>query len=97
MKKLIKFAVRIAASLPVIIAAGTSHAATPKGPDARPTQFSASQPGEQELASLFVAPPNHGPIVLVASRFKEPGDKGRPDIFGPPGKPVIGPPGKSGY
>ena len=29
----------------------------------------------------------------LASRFKPPGDSGRPDIFGPPGKPVIGPPG----
>ena len=28
------------------------------------------------------------------SRFKAPGDQGRPDIFGPPGKPVIGPPGQ---
>lgn len=28
-----------------------------------------------------------------ASAFKEPGDKGRPDIFGAPGKPEIGPPG----
>ena len=30
---------------------------------------------------------------ILASRFKEPGDKGRPDSFGPPGKPDIGPPG----
>lgn len=29
-----------------------------------------------------------------AAKFKDPGDKGRPDIFGPPGKPVIGPPGQ---
>ena len=30
---------------------------------------------------------------ILASRFKGPGDKGRPDVFGPPGKPDIGPPG----
>ena len=30
---------------------------------------------------------------ILASRFKGPGDKGRPDKFGPPGKPDIGPPG----
>ena len=30
----------------------------------------------------------------LASRFKEPGDTGRPDIFGPPGPPEIGPPGQ---
>ncbi|MCW5713420.1 MAG: hypothetical protein KIT43_02730 [Bauldia sp.] len=34
------------------------------------------------------------PDSTFASRFKEPGDTGRPDIFGPPGKPVIGPPGQ---
>lgn len=32
-------------------------------------------------------------FYLLASRFKGPGDKGRPDSFGPPGKPDIGPPG----
>ncbi|MGD9740797.1 MAG: hypothetical protein AB7O56_03440 [Bauldia sp.] len=32
----------------------------------------------------------HGP----GSKFKPPGDTGRPDIFGPPGKPDIGPPGQ---
>lgn len=32
--------------------------------------------------------------TTFASRFKGPGDTGRPDIFGPPGKPVIGPPGQ---
>jgi hypothetical protein len=32
--------------------------------------------------------------TAFASRFKQPGDHGRPDIFGPPGKPVIGPPGQ---
>jgi hypothetical protein len=97
MSKWIKLLMRLAASLPVIIGAGASHASTPKGPDTRPTQFNAQNSGEQELASLFVAPSNEAPVVHVASRFKEPGDKGRPDIFGSPGKPVIGPPGKSGY
>jgi hypothetical protein len=29
----------------------------------------------------------------LASRFKPPGDHGRPDLFGPPGPPEIGPPG----
>jgi hypothetical protein len=35
-------------------------------------------------------------VVLLAKGgpFKGPGDKGRPDLFGPPGKPVIGPPGQ---
>jgi hypothetical protein len=28
------------------------------------------------------------------SRFKPAGDQGRPDLFGPPGTPVIGPPGQ---
>jgi hypothetical protein len=37
------------------------------------------------------------PPVRVAARFKDLDDHGRPDLFGPPGKPVIGPPGKSGY
>lgn len=29
----------------------------------------------------------------LVSRFKAPGEKGRPTIFGPPGPPEIGPPG----
>ena len=29
-----------------------------------------------------------------AARFKDADDKGRPDIFGEPGKPDIGPPGQ---
>ncbi len=37
---------------------------------------------------------SHKADSAFASRFKEPGDHGRPDIFGPPGKPVIGPPGQ---
>jgi len=35
--------------------------------------------------------------VLLAARFKDRSDKGRPDIFGDPGVPAIGPPGLSGY
>lgn len=31
---------------------------------------------------------------VLASRFKDPGDKGRPDSFGPPGQPDIGAPGQ---
>ncbi|MGH6923306.1 MAG: hypothetical protein ACRED5_06160 [Propylenella sp.] len=35
--------------------------------------------------------------VQLAARFKDKDDHGRPDLFGPPGPPVIGAPGKSGY
>lgn len=97
MAKWIKLMIRVAASLPMIVGGGVTHASAAKGPDTRPTQFNSQKAGEQELASLFIAPPQKDAVVHVASRFKEPGDKGRPDIFGPPGKPVIGPPGKSGY
>lgn len=31
---------------------------------------------------------------ILAARFKDKGDKGRPDSFGPPGPPDIGPPGQ---
>lgn len=35
--------------------------------------------------------------VQLAARFKDKDDHGRPDLFGSPGPPVIGPPGQSGY
>ena len=58
----------------------------------------AGSPGQ--LQNFIV---NHGnstyvgdAIILLAKGgpFKGPGDKGRPDLFGPPGPPVIGPPGQ---
>ena len=53
---------------------------------------------ELELSeSLFLVRQDGEPGVQVASRFKGPGDTGRPDIFGPPGRPAIGAPGQSGY
>jgi hypothetical protein len=98
MAKWIKWVIRAAASLPVIIiGAGTAQASVPKGPDVLPDQFSSRSAGEQELAALLISPEQQPVVVHVASRFKEAGDKGRPDLFGLPGEPVIGPPGKSGY
>jgi hypothetical protein len=31
--------------------------------------------------------------MRIAGRFKDKGERGRPDSFGPPGRPDIGPPG----
>lgn len=39
---------------------------------------------------------SHHDFDHKASRFKGPGDWGRPDIFGGPGRPDIGPPGHYG-
>jgi len=33
-------------------------------------------------------------LLAKGGPFKGPDDKGRPDLFGPPGRPVIGPPGQ---
>ena len=53
---------------------------------------------KDELAALILEDTAQEAMSYqVASRFKEPGQKGRPAIFGPPGPPVIGPPGRSGY
>jgi hypothetical protein len=98
MAKLIKVLLAGTASLAVIFGASSASAALPKGGDADGSLSEPQGAPEEELASLILkeakAP---APTVLVASRFKGPGDKGRPDVFGPPGKPVIGPPGQSGY
>lgn len=42
--------------------------------------------------SAGVLPPEA--FDVLASRFKAPGERGRPGIFGPPGPPEIGPPGQ---
>jgi hypothetical protein len=45
-------------------------------------------------AILLLAKNGNGNGNSHGGPFKAPGDKGRPDIFGPPGPPVIGPPGQ---
>lgn len=54
---------------------------------------------DQDLATLLLdqVPPKPVKGVQVAARFKEKGEKGRPDLFGDPGVPDIGAPGQSGY
>jgi hypothetical protein len=97
MAKLLKLLLAGTASLAVALGASGANAALPKVGDDRPMAGSQNA-GEEELASLLLKEAKDTPpAVLVASRFKEPGQKGRPEVFGPPGKPVIGPPGQSGY
>jgi hypothetical protein len=57
--------------------------------------------GSPKLLQEFIV--NHGDspyvgdaIFLLArgGPFKAPGEKGRPALFGPPGPPLIGPPGQ---
>jgi hypothetical protein len=53
---------------------------------------------KEELATLILDDTAQEELSYqVAARFKDPGQKGRPDLFGEPGPPVIGPPGRSGY
>jgi hypothetical protein len=53
---------------------------------------------KDELAALILEDVAQDELrYQVASRFKASGEKGRPAIFGEPGPPVIGPPGRSGY
>ncbi len=53
-------------------------------PPAALEQFVIDDPASLEAAEAF---------DMLAARFKDKNDKGRPDVFGPPGKPAIGPPG----
>jgi hypothetical protein len=48
---------------------------------------------EQVLQSAPTSSAASDAFDQLASRFKDKGDKGRPDSFGAPGKPDIGPPG----
>ena len=97
MKKMVGLLLRGLASLSVLLSHG-ALAAVPKADVAKTEQIDTIGGSGEELALVVLksTKPNV-PVVHVASRFKEPGDKGRPDKFGPPGKPVIGPPGQSGY
>ncbi|MEX2375327.1 MAG: hypothetical protein WD942_07035 [Dehalococcoidia bacterium] len=98
MTKLLKLLLAGTASLAVALGASGASAALPKGGADTPPMAGSQSAGEVELASLLLKEAKDAPpTVLVASRFKAPGQKGRPEIFGPPGKPVIGPPGQSGY
>jgi hypothetical protein len=61
----------------------------------------ALESGSNAALEAFVAThsesPYAGEVILLISQggpFKEPGEKGRPALFGPPGVPVIGPPGQ---
>jgi hypothetical protein len=96
MAKWLKTFAKGVASLSVLLSHG-ALASTPKADVPKIPQIDSIEQPVDELAMLVMKAPVEAPRVLVASRFKEPGDKGRPDIFGAPGKPVIGPPGKSGY
>lgn len=96
MAKWLKTFAKGVASLTVLLSHG-ALASTPKGDVPNIPQVDSIEQSGDELAFLVMKSPAEAPKVLVASRFKEPGDKGRPDIFGAPGKPEIGPPGKSGY
>ena len=96
MAKWLKTFAKGVASLSVLLSHG-ALASVPKGDVPTLPHVESIEKSSDELALLVMKSPAEAPKVLVASRFKGPGDKGRPDIFGPPGKPVIGPPGKSGY
>jgi hypothetical protein len=61
----------------------------------------ALESGSNAALQAFVAThsdsPYAGEVILLMAQggpFKAPGVKGRPPLFGPPGKPVIGPPGQ---
>ncbi len=59
-----------------------------------PAQSAASNDQLESILQHDPTSPDAGDAFYqLASRFKGPGDKGRPDKFGPPGKPDIGPPG----
>ena len=55
--------------------------------------------GDQEAIETFLRQnptSEHAPDALMhlVARFKDRTDHGRPDAFGPPGRPEIGPPGQ---
>jgi hypothetical protein len=98
MAKLIKLLLAGIASLAVALGASSAHAGLPKGGDANGPPSDSQSAAEDELATLILKDAKtEAPRVLVASRFKAAGERGRPALFGPPGVPVIGPPGQSGY
>jgi hypothetical protein len=78
-----------------LTAAGMGAASTSEMTAAGETFESASSPALeaflQEQPTSVIAPEAFN---ILASRFKAPGERGRPDIFGPPGPPEIGPPGQ---
>jgi hypothetical protein len=97
MKKMIAVLLRGLAPLTVLLSHG-AVAAVPKADVAKAEQFDTIGTSGEELALVVLkTTPTDVPVVHVAARFKGSDDKGRPDVFGPPGKPDIGPPGRSGY
>ena len=60
-----------------------------------PTAHASASPAalEQSLQDTPTGADASVAFDLLAARFKSRDDKGRPDKFGPPGKPDIGPPG----
>jgi len=100
--KLIRRLLAVASSIAVGLGISSANASLPP-PD------QSDQPGglsgfevevtKEELSAVLLDLVQKKPVVgyQVAARFKDSDDQGRPDLFGDPGKPVIGPPGKSGY
>ena len=77
--------------LGILSATTVALGATVVGVQAKPPDD--AQGLERALQASPAGPAAYGLFDQLVGRFKEPGDRGRPDIFGPPGIPDIHPPG----